>query len=56
MCGVADGEILPDFTVIYGNGIRRLDRSGVADLKMKMVAGQVEVLRRLIPSNLAKFQ
>jgi dynactin-6 len=47
---------LPDFTVIYGNGIRRIDSSGVEELKLKMVARQVEVLRKLIPSNLAKFQ
>ncbi len=48
--------MLPDFTVIYGNGSRRIDKSGAEDLKMKMVARQVEVLRKLIPSNLAKFQ
>ncbi|KAG4443824.1 hypothetical protein IFR05_000724 [Cadophora sp. M221] len=56
LCEVAEGEVLPDFTVLYGNGMRRLDTSGVEDLKLKMVAKQVEVLRKLIPSNLAKFQ
>jgi dynactin-6 len=56
LCEVAEGEVLPDFTVIYGNGMRGLDRSGVEDLKLKMVARQAEVLRKLIPSNLAKFQ
>lgn len=53
---MAEGEVLPDYTVLYGNGMRRLDTSGVEDLKLKMVAKQVEVLRKLIPSNLAKFQ
>ncbi|KAE8451595.1 hypothetical protein EG329_003668 [Mollisiaceae sp. DMI_Dod_QoI] len=56
LCEVAEGEVLPDFTVIFGNGMRRTDSSGVEDLKMKMVARQVEVLRKLIPSNIAKFQ
>lgn len=53
---MADGEILPDYTVLYGNGMRRLDTSGAEDLRLKMVAKQVDVLRKLIPSNLAKFQ
>jgi len=56
MCEVATGEVIPDFTVIYGHGVRRIDSSGIEDLKMKMVAKQVEVLRKLIPSNIAKFQ
>jgi dynactin-6 len=53
---VGEGEILPDFTVIFGNGMRRLDTSGIEELKLKMIARQAEVLRKLIPSNLAKFQ
>lgn len=36
--------------------MRRLDKSGVEDLNLKMVGRQVDVLRKLIPSNLAKFQ
>lgn len=51
-----EGENIPDFTVMFGHGMRRVDNSGVEDLKLKMVARQVEVLRKLIPSNLAKFQ
>ena len=56
MCEVAEGESVPDFTVIYGNGTRRLYNGGIEDLNLKMVCKQVEVLRKLIPSNLAKFQ
>jgi len=56
LCTVDENEILPDYTVIYGAGVRRLDNSGVEDLKMKMVRRQVEVLKKLIPSNPAKFQ
>ncbi|KAG0648724.1 Dynactin subunit 6 [Hyphodiscus hymeniophilus] len=56
MCEVADGEVIPDFTVIYSNGLRRIDASGIENLKLKMVGRQVDVLRKLIPTNLAKFQ
>ncbi|RDW94659.1 trimeric LpxA-like protein [Coleophoma crateriformis] len=56
LCTVAEGEVLPDFTVVFGNGQRRIDSSGAQELKLKMVGRQVEVLRKLIPSNLAKFQ
>ncbi|KAI1766930.1 trimeric LpxA-like protein [Hypoxylon sp. FL1150] len=49
-------EVVPDFTVIYSNGTRRLDKRGVADLKHKAQARQIEILRKLIPSNPAKFQ
>jgi len=42
--------------VIFGNEMRRIDKSGVEAQKLKMVARQVEVLRKLIPSNSAKFQ
>ncbi|KAI8631203.1 trimeric LpxA-like protein [Xylariaceae sp. FL1651] len=49
-------EAVPDFTVVYSNGTRRLDKRGVTDLKNKAQARQIEVLRKLIPSNPAKFQ
>ncbi|KAI1356035.1 trimeric LpxA-like protein [Xylaria sp. FL0043] len=53
---VQPGEVVPDFTVIYSNGTRRQDKRGVADLKHKAQARHIEVLRKLIPSNPAKFQ
>jgi dynactin-6 len=56
MCVIAPGEIVPDFTVVYGYSQRRIDKSGIEDLKLKLVARQVDVLRKLIPSNPAKFQ
>jgi dynactin 6 len=56
MCTVQENEVLPDYTVIYGIDLRRLDQSDVDDLKLKMVRRQVEVLKKLVPSNLAKFQ
>ncbi|KAI9839432.1 MAG: hypothetical protein M1837_002081 [Sclerophora amabilis] len=56
LCEVKAGEVLPDFTVIYGTGQRRTDRSGVEDLRMTTMKRHVEVLRRLIPTNLARWQ
>ncbi|KAI0164076.1 trimeric LpxA-like protein [Xylariaceae sp. FL1272] len=53
---VAPFDTIPDYTVIYSNGTRRLDKRGVADLKNKTQARQIEVLRKLIPSNPSKFQ
>jgi len=56
LCIVEHNEVVPDYTVIYGTGLRRVDKSEVDDLKMKMISRQVDVLRKLIPSNPAKFQ
>jgi len=56
LCTVAENETIPDYTVVFCDGTRRVDRSGVEELKAKMVAKQVDVLRRLIPTNLSKFQ
>ncbi|KAI1826789.1 trimeric LpxA-like protein [Xylaria intraflava] len=53
---IRTGEIVPDFTVVYSNGTRRSDRRGATDLKYKAQARQIEVLRRLVPSNPARFQ
>ncbi|KAI2621922.1 trimeric LpxA-like protein [Hypomontagnella submonticulosa] len=53
---ILPGETVPDFTVVYSNGLRRTDKRGVADLKNRAQARQIEVLRRLVHSNPAKFQ
>ncbi|KAK7744714.1 hypothetical protein SLS62_010134 [Diatrype stigma] len=53
---IQPGEVVPDFTVVYSNGTRRLDRRGVSELKNKVQARQIEVLRKLIHSHPAKFQ
>ncbi|KAL2016925.1 hypothetical protein VTK56DRAFT_2842 [Thermocarpiscus australiensis] len=52
---IAPREVVPDFTVVYSNGMRRTDRRGVAELKNTGLARQIDVLRRMIPSNPAKF-
>ncbi|KAJ9151271.1 Trimeric LpxA-like protein [Pleurostoma richardsiae] len=53
---IAAGEKVPDYTVVYSNNLRRLDKRGVPELRIKGQARQIEVLRRLIPSNPSKFQ
>ena len=56
MCEVLEGDVVPNFTIIYGSGLRRIDASGIEGLRLKMVGRQVDVLRKLVPTNLAKFQ
>ncbi|KAL1869698.1 hypothetical protein VTK73DRAFT_3035 [Phialemonium thermophilum] len=53
---IAPGETIPDLTVVYSNGLRRQDKRGVSALRNKGQAKQIEILRRMIPSNPAKFQ
>ncbi|EQB59370.1 transferase hexapeptide domain-containing protein [Colletotrichum gloeosporioides Cg-14] len=52
---IKPGEKIPDFTVVYANGQRRTDRRGVADLRHKAQARQIDVLRRLIPNKAEKW-
>jgi dynactin 6 len=53
---IQPGEVLADHTVVYANGTRRVDRRDINELKNKAQARQIEILRRLIPSNPAKFK
>lgn len=53
---IPPGEVIPEFTVIYANGTRRKDNRGIVELKFKAQTRQIEVLRKLILSNPAKFQ
>ncbi|KAL2261083.1 hypothetical protein VTK26DRAFT_4718 [Humicola hyalothermophila] len=52
---IAAGDVIPDFTVVYSNGMRRTDRRGVAEPRNKGIARQIDILRRMIPSNPHKF-
>lgn len=54
-CKIAENEVVPDYTVVYGDGARREDRGEIDELKIRMVERQVDVLRKLIPSNLGKW-
>ncbi|KAB5566417.1 trimeric LpxA-like protein [Coniochaeta sp. 2T2.1] len=53
---VPEGARIPDFTVVYGNGMRRQDKRGVTALMNNAQKQQIAVLRRLIPSKPEKFQ
>ncbi|KAI4178981.1 MAG: hypothetical protein L6R41_008107, partial [Letrouitia leprolyta] len=46
LCTVAPYEVIPDHTVIYGYNQRRIDRSGMEDMRAKVVEQHVEVLKR----------
>lgn len=56
LCRVAENEIIPDYTVLFGENRRRTDTSDIDDLKLKLVSRQAEVLRKLVSGNLAKWQ
>ncbi|KAH8801625.1 trimeric LpxA-like protein [Xylogone sp. PMI_703] len=56
LCEIAEGEVLPDYTVVYGNGLRRIDNSGIEELKLKMISQHTAVMKKLIPTNPGKFQ
>jgi dynactin-6 len=52
---IAPGEVLPDNTVVYSNGTRRQDKRSVTDMKKFALVKQINVLRKMIPSNPSKF-
>ncbi|KAJ9618718.1 hypothetical protein H2203_008922 [Taxawa tesnikishii (nom. ined.)] len=59
-CNVPAGESLPDFTVVFGFGQRRVDttmktREDVRELKQKGQLMHIDALKRLVPSNTAKW-
>ncbi|MCJ1443686.1 MAG: hypothetical protein MMC23_004186 [Stictis urceolatum] len=56
LCTVRPNEELPDFTIVYGNNQKRREKPGLEALRMKTHEKEIEVLRRLIPSSLAKWQ
>ncbi|KAM0331396.1 hypothetical protein ACHAQA_003069 [Verticillium albo-atrum] len=45
------GENIPDSTVVFSNGRRRTDKRDMTELRHKAQARQVDVLRKLIPTN-----
>ena len=53
---VAPNENLPDFTVVYGVSDRRVEKPGLEGLREKVHEKHVEVLRRLVPTNLTKWK
>jgi dynactin-6 len=53
---VAPGEILSDYTVVYGQNERRVEEPGMEDSREATHRKQIEVLRKLIPNNSVKWQ
>ncbi len=45
MCTVPPGEVIPDFTVVWGGGQRRTERKGLEGFRMKGTESHREVLR-----------
>ncbi|GAM87878.1 hypothetical protein ANO11243_059060 [Dothideomycetidae sp. 11243] len=58
---LASNEALPNFTVVMDDGLHRIDqttltRSDIQQLKLKGQKMHLDTLRRLIPTNIAKWQ
>lgn len=56
MTKIAPGTILPDNTVVFSNGSRRIDRRNLADQRKIALMKQLAILRKMIPSNADKFK
>ncbi|KAK5987738.1 Dynactin subunit 6-like protein [Cladobotryum mycophilum] len=56
MSVIANGEEIPDWTVVYSNGTRRVDKRGATDLRKLGMVKQITILRKMIPSNPDKFK
>ncbi|KFX95636.1 hypothetical protein V495_05187 [Pseudogymnoascus sp. VKM F-4514 (FW-929)] len=54
-CEVAAGEVLEDYTVLFGEGLRRIDKTENDEAKLKATRRHVEVLRKLVTSKPEKF-
>ncbi|PHH65930.1 hypothetical protein CDD81_878 [Ophiocordyceps australis] len=53
---VAPGQVLPDFTTVYSNGLQRRDKRDICELHKLGLVKQLGVLRKLIASNPEKFK
>ncbi|KAM0551478.1 hypothetical protein ACHAO7_004940 [Fusarium culmorum] len=56
MSKIAPGTILPDNTVVFSNGTRRIDRCELSDQRKIALIKQLAILRKMIPSNPDKFK
>lgn len=56
MTEVAEQEVLPDYTVIYGYNERRTDASGSEGPRRKFLDKHIDVLKMLLTSNPGKFK
>ncbi|KAH6608824.1 hypothetical protein Trco_002170 [Trichoderma cornu-damae] len=53
---IANGDVLPDNTVVYSNGTRRTDKRGTPELRKLSMVKQIAMLKKMIPSNQDKFR
>jgi dynactin 6 len=53
---LAEGDVLEDFEIVFGNGQRRREKPGLEEFRKSTHDKELKVLRRLIPSNLTKWQ
>ena len=56
LCTVPVGEVLEDFTIVFGNNQRRRETPGLEGHRKLTHDKELEVLRKLIPTNLTKWQ
>ncbi|GKU00984.1 dynactin 6 [Fusarium langsethiae] len=56
MSKIAPGTVLPDNTVVFSNGTRRIDRRELSDQRKIALIKQLAILRKMIPSNPDKFK
>ncbi|KJZ74578.1 hypothetical protein HIM_05928 [Hirsutella minnesotensis 3608] len=56
MSTIPPGEVLPDYTTVYSNGLRRIDKRGIDDMRKSSLVKQIAVLKKMIPSNPDKFK
>lgn len=53
---ISAGQVLPDYTVLYSNGLQRRDRRDVVDIRKAGLVKQISVLKKMIPNNPEKFK
>ncbi|KAF4965919.1 hypothetical protein FSARC_6333 [Fusarium sarcochroum] len=56
MSNISPGSVLPDNTVVFSNGTRRIDRRDLSDQRKLALVKQLAILRKMIPSNADKFK
>ncbi|RGP75627.1 dynactin 6 [Fusarium longipes] len=56
MSKIAPGTVLPDNTVVFSNGTRRIDRRELSDQRKLALIKQLAVLRKMIPNDADKFK
>lgn len=53
---IAPGEIVPDCTVVYSNGRRRVDKRRILETKNVNIVKQINIVRKMIRSDQDKFK